>query len=201
MDKVKCVLAGDSGVGKSSIMYRFINEGYKENCDTTLGASFHSLLLNKYTVDFWDTAGQERYRSLIPMYLRNSNIILLVFDLSYNSSFKSITSWLKDIRCIDCNLILIGNKLDSKREVNREQVEELILKSDRDICYFELSAKTGTDFEELRKKIIDIAKIKNRFKELNIDDKYIDDKYIDDKYIDDKYIDEIKKKKICCNII
>ena len=74
----KVVLVGSSGVGKTSIAKSFIHGRFDINIDSTIGAAFHFRRINGVALHLWDTAGQERYRSLIPMYVRGSNMIILV---------------------------------------------------------------------------------------------------------------------------
>ena len=94
MPNIKCVILGDSCVGKTSIMNRYSTGKFFERSDTTLGAVFFTQKIkadNKFIgLDFWDTAGQERYRSLLPMYLREASIIILVYDINNLQSFYSL---------------------------------------------------------------------------------------------------------------
>ena len=114
----KVVFLGDSSVGKTSL----INSFFKRSLDTnpTVGGDrqvYHYTNPNtnmEYDIDIWDTAGQEQYRSIAPLYLRNSDGIFLVFSFSDRHSFLSLPEWLKMIN--DTNntacIVLIGNKID-----------------------------------------------------------------------------------------
>ena len=90
---IKCVIIGDSNVGKTSIIHNYMKKK-SLSTNTTLGAVFWSLSKtingNKININLWDTAGQERYNSLIPMYTRGADIILFVFDLTDKYSFNNI---------------------------------------------------------------------------------------------------------------
>lgn len=100
--QVKLVLLGDSGVGKSSIVLRFVADNFKEDTDATIGASYMSKMLQiqekAIKFNIWDTAGQERYRSLAKMYYRDAMVVLLVFALSEETSFDSLRHWYKEVQ-------------------------------------------------------------------------------------------------------
>ena len=119
---IKCAIIGNPNVGKTSIIQQFLEKKTKLN-DTTLGAIFW--VLNHTTkdgetikIDMWDTAGQERYNALIPMYTRNSDIILITFDITNIESFKDLKKWVSilDDQELDCYKIIIGNKIDQEQE-------------------------------------------------------------------------------------
>ncbi len=84
----KIVIIGDSGVGKTSFMYRLIKDTYYEITNSTIGAAYFKENINykdkTFTLDYWDTAGQERFRSLLPIYFRGVNILLIVIDSTEN---------------------------------------------------------------------------------------------------------------------
>ena len=84
--KIKIVLLGDAGVGKTSITNRFIRSTFTPEMDSTIGAAYNKLYLNinnnRINIEFWDTAGQERFRSMITSYFRNANACILVFDIT-----------------------------------------------------------------------------------------------------------------------
>lgn len=101
-EQVKLVLLGDSGVGKSSLLRRFVHDTFNEETDSTMGASYLSKVVTvpDHCVKFniWDTAGQERYRSLAKMYYRDAMVVLLVFALSEETSFDSLRHWYKEVQ-------------------------------------------------------------------------------------------------------
>ena len=101
-EQVKLVLLGDSGVGKSSLLRRFVHDTFNEETDSTMGASYLSkvVVVPAHSVKFniWDTAGQERYRSLAKMYYRDAMVVLLVFALSEEASFDSLRHWYKEVQ-------------------------------------------------------------------------------------------------------
>lgn len=101
-EQVKLVLLGDSGVGKSSLLRRFVHDTFNEETDSTMGASYLSkvVTLSDHSVKFniWDTAGQERYRALAKMYYRDAMVVLLVFSLTEEESFDSLKHWYKEVQ-------------------------------------------------------------------------------------------------------
>merc|ERR1711985_114930 len=139
----KLVLLGDSAVGKSSLVLRFVRGQFFEYQESTIGAAFltQTVALNDTTVKFeiWDTAGQERYHSLAPMYYRGAAAAVVVYDITNADSFSRAKSRVKELqRQGSPNIViaLAGNKCDlaSKRKV-------------------ETSAKTALNVEELFKAI------------------------------------------------
>jgi small GTP-binding protein len=101
-EQVKLVLLGDSGVGKSSLLRRFVHDTFNEETDSTMGASYLSKLVavpgHSVKFNIWDTAGQERYRSLAKMYYRDAMVVLLVFALTEEDSFESLRHWYKEVQ-------------------------------------------------------------------------------------------------------
>jgi len=93
----KIVIIGDSGVGKTSFMYRLIKDTYYEITNSTIGAAYFKENINykdkTFTLDYWDTAGQERFRALLPIYFRSVNILLIVID-STQDIIDQITRWI-----------------------------------------------------------------------------------------------------------
>ena len=165
MNKFKCVILGDSCVGKTSIMNRYFSNTFNRNTETTLGAIFFSekFISDSFAIDFWDTAGQERYRSLVPMYIRDANIILIVYDVNNKNSFNSVYYWFKLIESLENHyIILIGNKTDLETKVSNEDINSLIYRNNIDFYQIQLSAKENINFDELKKKIKEIGlKLKN----------------------------------------
>eukprot|EP01016_Furgasonia_blochmanni_P037869 TRINITY_DN4507_c0_g1_i3.p1 TRINITY_DN4507_c0_g1~~TRINITY_DN4507_c0_g1_i3.p1 ORF type:complete len:212 (+),score=53.10 TRINITY_DN4507_c0_g1_i3:83-637(+) len=100
--EVKLVIVGQSGVGKSSILLRFVTGDFKEDKTETMGASFlaKSFLYNgrfiKYQI--WDTAGQEKYKSLVSMYYKDSKVALIVYDITNKDSFDAMKSWVQELK-------------------------------------------------------------------------------------------------------
>jgi Ras-related protein Rab-6A len=117
--KFKIIFLGDQGVGKSSILNRFAQDKFEQNYQATIGLDFHSknVTINNTSVRLllYDTAGQEKFKSLIPMYIRDANIIIVVYDITSKDSFTHTGHWLnevKDLKRDDAIFCLVGNKLD-----------------------------------------------------------------------------------------
>ncbi len=114
---VKVVLIGESGVGKTSIIYRFINNTFEEGLETTTGASYagKDMVFKDYQnkvlkFEIWDTAGQEKYRALSKIFYKDASIAILVYDITNEDSFEEIKNyWIDQIK--ECAPKNIGNKL------------------------------------------------------------------------------------------
>ena len=154
--KFKIIFLGDQGTGKSCILNRFVDDKFDENYQATVGLDFQSKNVKIDNQDIhlllYDTAGQEKFRSLIPMYTRDANIIMLVYDITRKESFNNIPIWIKDLTNVkfeEVIFVLIGNKIDlnDKSEVNKEEGEKY--SQENKMIFEEVSAKTGENFPEL----------------------------------------------------
>ncbi|KAL7977163.1 hypothetical protein Chor_009112 [Crotalus horridus] len=123
----KLVLLGESAVGKSSLVLRFVKGQFHEYQESTIGAAFltQTICLDDTTVKFeiWDTAGQERYHSLAPMYYRGAQAAIVVYDITNMDTFVRAKNWVKELqRQASASIViaLAGNKADlaSKRAVD-----------------------------------------------------------------------------------
>ena len=168
--KLKLIVVGNQGTGKSCILNRFINDTFDENYQATIGLDFQSKNVTVHDQDvrliLYDTAGQERFRSLIPMYIREAQIILLIYDISNKDSFDSIPKWVKEItevKMSDVIFVLIGNKndLEEQRKVSFEEGKQFAEKNK--FIFQEVSAKTGKNIENLFEVQI-YGAIYNKFK-------------------------------------
>ncbi|KAA0187352.1 GTP-binding protein ryh1 [Fasciolopsis buskii] len=130
--KFKLVFLGEQSVGKTSLITRFMYE------------TFDSVY--QIRLQLWDTAGQERFRSLIPSYIRDSSVAVVVYDICVVESFHQTARWIDDVRNergSDVIIMLVGNKTDlsEKRKVTTEEGERLA--KDLNVMFIETSAKTG----------------------------------------------------------
>ncbi|WVR04743.1 hypothetical protein IAU60_001754 [Kwoniella sp. DSM 27419] len=157
----KLVLLGESAVGKSSLVLRFVRNEFSDFRESTIAAFLtQTVSLDENTsikFEIWDTAGQERYRSLAPIYFRNSNAAVIVYDIT-QTSFEKAKSWVRELqRQADPStvIMLVGNKsdLESQRKTPRELGEQFA--QEEGLLFAEASAKTGAGVEEL---FMDIAK-------------------------------------------
>lgn len=159
--RYKLVVVGNESVGKTSIITRYLSDSFGEAYKVTIGIDFVSK--NVYLADrvvrlqIWDTAGQERFRALIPSYIRNCSVALLVFDITERKTFDAIDAWAEEVKRMRGErsaLALVGNKSDltDKRQVSAAEAQE---KAERlgFNCYFETSAKTGEGVKNLFHKV------------------------------------------------
>jgi small GTP-binding protein len=116
---IKMVIVGNSGVGKSNILSRYVYNQFDLQCLATVGIELGTKIFkieeNVVRVNIWDTAGQERYKSMTYSYYKGARGAMIVFDITDIESFKNVDRWYKEIKEYaekDTNIILIGNKSD-----------------------------------------------------------------------------------------
>ncbi|WMV52003.1 hypothetical protein MTR67_045388 [Solanum verrucosum] len=154
---IKLLLIGDSGVGKSCLLLRFSDGSFTTSFITTIGIDFKIRTVEldgkRIKLQIWDTAGQERFRTITTAYYRGAMGILLVYDVTDESSFNNIRNWIRNIEqhaSDNVNKILVGNKADmdeSKRAVPTSKGQALA--DEYGIKFFETSAKTNMNVEEV----------------------------------------------------
>ncbi|KAI7899215.1 ras family-domain-containing protein [Cokeromyces recurvatus] len=158
--KYKLVFLGEQSVGKTSLITRFMYDTFDNTYQATIGIDFLSktMYLEDKTVrlQLWDTAGQERFRSLIPSYIRDSSVAVIVYDISNRQSFMNTSKWIDDVRAErgdDVIIVLVGNKSDlsEKREVAIEDAEKKA--KELNVMFIETSAKAGHNIKTLFRKI------------------------------------------------
>jgi small GTP-binding protein len=151
----KFIIVGSSGVGKTALLKRLIDDSWTDDSQSTIGVEFDSTVVNigdrKVKLQIWDTAGQERFRSIAKAYYRNAVGVLVVFDLTDRKTFDDVNNWMNDIHALcDPNAVvqLIGNKSDMnpKRTVTVHEAEEYA--SHQRIQYMETSAKAGSNVRD-----------------------------------------------------
>ncbi|KAJ4264852.1 hypothetical protein ACHAPJ_002248 [Fusarium lateritium] len=172
---VKLVLLGEAAVGKSSLVLRFVNNDFQENKEPTIGAAFLTQKCNLPTrtikFEIWDTAGQERFASLAPMYYRNAQAALVVYDLTKPTSLIKAKHWVAELQrqaSPGIVIALVGNKLDltgdasgaadgedgeegddsgDARKVPTEEAQAYA--EEEGLLFFETSAKSGHNVTEV----------------------------------------------------
>ncbi|EOD16790.1 Rab6, rab family GTPase [Emiliania huxleyi CCMP1516] len=158
--KYKLVFIGDQAVGKTSIISSFMYGTFDSHYASTIGIDFvsKSVPVDDGTVrlQLWDTAGQERFRSLIPSYIRDSHVAVVVFDITSRASFESTKRWIADVRAQrgnDVVLVLVGNKTDlhDQREVSVAEMEARA--NEEDIMFIETSAKDNSNIKLLFRRL------------------------------------------------
>nr|QBH73331.1 rab5 [Isotomurus palustris] len=152
----KLVLLGESAVGKSSLVLRFVKGQFHEYQESTIGAAFltQTVVLDETTVKFeiWDTAGQERYHSLAPMYYRGAQAAIVVYDITNQETFARAKTWVKELqRQASPNIViaLAGNKSDlsAKRMVDHD--EAYAYADENGLLFMETSAKTAMNVTDI----------------------------------------------------
>lgn len=160
----KVVILGDTSVGKTSLVHRFLKNEFNEHTANTIGAAFitadHSSNVNpnkRVRLEIWDTAGQERYRSLTPMYYRNAKAALVCFDLSSIDTFEKAQYWLEQLSLNssseDIKKYIVGTKLD--KIADPQEIYQVKNRLDHTAVMFETSAKTGHGINQLFDKLVD----------------------------------------------
>ena len=129
----KMILIGDSGVGKTNILNRYVNDTFSETTKSTvgveLGTKVEEYKNTKIKVQIWDTAGQERYKSITKTYYKGAKGAFIVYDITNKDTFKNVDKWIQDLREFgedDAAILIVGNKsdLEEKREVTTEEVKK-----------------------------------------------------------------------------
>ena len=196
---LKLLLLGDSSVGKTSILLKYISNKFDESSISTVGVDYMDKIIdyNKFKIklQIWDTSGEEKFRTITKNFYRNADGLLVVFDLTKKESYDHIRSWINEAKENNDKLktLLIGNKLDLKDErivaidVAKQFAEKNNLK------YIETSAKDGTNINESFQAIIDLLfdgksseEILHEFTKQDSSLSVVDDSM------------EVKKKKSCC---
>ena len=196
---LKLLLLGDSSVGKTSILLKYISNKFDESSISTVGVDYMDKIIdyNKFKIklQIWDTSGEEKFRTITKNFYRNADGLLVVFDLTKKESYDHIKSWINEAKENNDKLktILIGNKLDLKDEriVTIDVAKQFAEKNN--LKYIETSAKDGTNINESFQAIIDLLfdgksseEILHEFTKQDSSLSVVDDSM------------EVKKKKACC---
>ncbi|KAK2722686.1 hypothetical protein QYM36_003016 [Artemia franciscana] len=157
----KLVLLGESAVGKSSLVLRFVKGQFHEYQESTIGAAFltQTVCLDDTTVKFeiWDTAGQERYHSLAPMYYRGAQAAIVVYDITNQETFTRAQNWIRELqRQASPNIViaLAGNKSDLAQRRAVEFDEAKVFADEQGLLFMETSAKTAMNVNDIFMEIV-----------------------------------------------
>ena len=199
---IKILLIGDSSVGKTSILLRYVDDEFSEGYVSTIGIEYKikTITINnkKVIMRIWDTSGQERYRSITQNFYRNANGILFIFDIANKESFDSIKNWLIDSEDSDIKIskILVGNKIDleDERIINKETAENFANK--KEIKYFETSAKEGKNIDLIFRELAELIMSNKLEKPSETENNNILSSSFN--LINEDNNNELKKKKKCC---
>ena len=197
--EIKVILLGNSGVGKTSIINRYVNNVYNSNCETTLGSTYSTREVIKdnvvYKLNLWDTTGQEKYHSITNLFIKGSSIVILVYSIDLLSSFEGLNYWHNSIKeNLEGNnyvLAVVGSKSDlingEEEEVSEDEAKKFA--KERNAIFKLVSSKedpVGINnlFDMLLDELI-------RMNYITVKDSYVIKRK---KHKDDKE----KKKKKCC---
>ena len=154
--KYKIVMLGDQNVGKTSIINRFKHNKFVGNIEPTLALDFQSkeIFIDNINVKLllYDTAGQEKFRTLIPLYTREANIIFFIYDITNSDSFHNIEKWYNSLENVNKNeaiFFLVGNKIELNDERKVPEEEARAYANRYNFIFQEVSALTGDGIEEL----------------------------------------------------
>lgn len=185
--RVKCCLVGDYNVGKTSILYSFLDRPLN-NIRSTTGIDFESktlsILSTKIYLTIWDTAGSERFASLLHSYIRDAQIVIIVYDTSVRTS--NLVKWLRYVEQHSPKVIgILGNKTDLTRDL-REDIDDIISPWRRQsfkVVFDELSSRNPHDVKTFFKKCL---------REL------LSEKETTDEFFYVKFETAKAKKRMCC---
>ncbi|EAY20809.1 Ras family protein [Trichomonas vaginalis G3] len=157
----RSVTIGDSSVGKTCIVNRFLQDKFDPAEPNTIGTLYESFTDHRdghdLEIQIWDTAGQEQYRSLGPIYYRSSLAAIVVFDITNRKSFEDVNEWVSEFRNVageNTIVVLVGNKIDlPERAVEKDEAEEWAHKNN--CIYAETSARSGAGIKQLFTTLVD----------------------------------------------
>jgi len=159
--EAKVVLLGDSGVGKSSIAMRYVNNTFSEAFEVTIGGGYLQQVIRlkdniSLKLDIWDTGGQERFRALLQLYYREADAALICYDVTSDKSMDSCEYWVNELKSREehCLLCLVGNKIDmpqGERRVENKKAEAFA--AAHGMLWLETSAKTGQNVDKLFERL------------------------------------------------
>ena len=202
---LKYIIIGDSNVGKSNLLLRFVYSTFNEEYKLTIGVEFGEKTIEvknkKYKIQIWDTAGQEQFRSITRTYYKNSVCALVVYDITRRETFDNVSNWVEDCKMNspkNIYIILVGNKcdLENERQISTEEGEEF---SNRfGLKFYETSALKAINVNEIfyeSAEFID-ERINNNYYKLDYEACGIKKNY----YPEEKSNNNKKKKKKfgCC---
>lgn len=165
---MKLLLVGDSGVGKSCLLLRFVEDKFNPSFITTIGIDFKIRTIEskgkRIKLQVWDTAGQERFRTITTAYYRGAMGIVLIYDVTDSRSFENVENWFQTVTQHtneDAQIFLVGNKCDDEvnRQVSKEQGQELAAKLN--VPFLEASAKSNENVDSIFYELASIIQEKH----------------------------------------
>ena len=181
---LKFIMVGNPGVGKSTLIEKYINNRFVSPNDVTIGVEYNYKIVNiddkKIKIELWDTAGQERFNSIVRSYYRNAIAVFVVYDISNRLSYNALPRWIRILDEVDSNIkfkVLIGNKTDMDYNVQVDKFEGEIMAKRFNFCsFYETSAKNGQNIEDIFENLTKIIKEKIDNGELTLETKGIKSK-------------------------
>ncbi len=167
----KIIIAGEGGVGKTTLLYKYVNGTFMTDTTMTIGVQFHmkNVTYNgvNYSLQLWDLGGQDRFRFMLPFYIRGARGAILLYDTTWMASVNNLEEWVGICRSQikDIPILLCGTKIDlvEQRSVAADYAKSF-LESMNLFDYIEVSAKTGENiekaFEIISTKVAEYCKIK-----------------------------------------
>lgn len=159
---MKFILIGNSGVGKSCMLFQFIEDKFKNGIEPTIGIEFGTKIMDIkdkiVRLQIWDSAGQENYRSITRSYYRNTICAFLVYDTTSRKSFEDIKIWLEEAKTYGNSsmyFVLIGNKCDLKNEREVPLVDGETFANENNMIFFETSAKENVNVFKAFETVVD----------------------------------------------
>jgi Ras-related protein Rab-1A len=155
----KIIIIGDSGIGKSAILFRFANDTYNNSYISTMGIDFKIKTIfvdgKIIKLQIWDTAGQERFRTITTSYYRGAHIIFMCYDITDRESFQNLKMWYEEVKKYaspNVSIVVIGTKMDlkSRRKVSHE--EGKLYANTHGFDFYETSSKENINVDELFEK-------------------------------------------------
>ena len=191
IEDIKVITLGNSSVGKTSFLMKYIDNSFTLTYTTTLGIDFKQKKIKlkdgrDVRLRIFDTAGQERFKAVSVSFIKKADGVILIYDISDIESFEAVENWIKSIREIGKDklpIILVGNKCDlsdDKRQVSLKEGQDKA--SEFNIPFYETSCKEGINIKEVFEKLVDDIMEKGS---KNINREY-------------KILNKGKKKEKCC---
>ena len=191
IEDIKVITLGNSSVGKTSFLMKYIDNSFTLTYTTTLGIDFKQKKIKlkdgrDVRLRIFDTAGQERYKSVSASFIKKADGVILIYDIGDLESFEAVENWIKSIREIGKDklpIILVGNKCDLSDDKRMISLKEGQDKADEfNIPFYETSCKEGINIKEVFEKLVDDIMEKGS---KNINREY-------------KILNKGKKKEKCC---
>ena len=170
INEIKLIVLGNTSVGKSSFILKYIEDKFVLNYMATLGMDFKQKKLKlkngqEVRLRIYDTAGQERFKSVAVSFIKKAEGVILIYDIGNKATFESLEEWIKNIKESgkeNLPIILVGNKCDLPPEKRQVELNEGKDKAEEfNIPFFETSCKEGINIKEVFEKIVEDITVKN----------------------------------------